>query len=88
MRIILLVVTFLFCTVSMANDNYKTSALYSPGCDEKQLKEIAGNALIKISKQQNWSKDTSGYILTLDLDKMTFMGLTQEMVKKKCFTRQ
>lgn len=62
-----------------------SSALYSPGCSQEQIKEMAGDALTKISKNQQWGNDSEGYIVTLDTDKMTFADLSKEMMKAGCF---
>lgn len=61
------------------------SAIYSPNCTAKQLKEMAGDALVKISKNQAWSNDTKGFIVTLDTDKMSFADLAKKMQKAGCF---
>ncbi len=45
--------------------NYQASSIYSPGCNKEQIKQLAGEALVKISSQQNWANDTEGFIVTL-----------------------
>lgn len=66
--------------------NVTTSAIMSPGCSAAQIKKLAGNALISISKQQHW-RTTHGYIIKLDTDKMKKHELIMKMNKEKCFTQ-
>ena len=91
-KILLSLTAILFMVQPLAandtkNPNHKTSALYSPGCNEKQLKTLAGDALIKISVKQNWANDTKGYIVTLDTVKLSYGSLTQKMASAKCFEK-
>ena len=75
---IIVIMSLLACQSVMAEGKQKlgTSAIYSPGCDKEQIKQLAGDALDKISEQQNWDQRTEGFIVTLDLNKMDFSALT------------
>lgn len=83
----LLYLVVLVPVLALAKKDYQTSALYSPSCDETALKKLAGKALIKISKQQNWANNTQGYIVTLDTSQLSFGDLTVKMAAKKCFNK-
>lgn len=73
--------------VAAEKQNFKSSAIYSPGCTKEQIKQLAGDALTKISEQQNWDNHVEGYIVTLDLNKMDFSALTTKMMKSKCYEK-
>lgn len=90
MKITLKLITLLALFISlpiMAGKNHKASAIYSPGCNIEQIKELVGDALIKISPQQSWDNNTEGFIVTLDLDKMDYSELTMKMMKAKCYEK-
>ncbi len=61
----------------------ESSALMSKNCDEAKIKELAGEALIKITVQ-DWGNDLKGFTVTLNADKMTMKELTDKMHAAGC----
>jgi len=59
----------------------QSSSVSSPKCNEKKLKTLTGDALIKIVKG-SWE---GGYTITLETSKMTFVQLTKKMMDAGCF---
>lgn len=85
----IIIMSLLVCQSVMAEEkqNLESSSIYSPGCDKEQIKQLAGEALVKISDQQNWDNRTEGFIVTLDLNKMDFSTLTTKMMQAKCYEK-
>lgn len=61
------------------------NAIFSPACSADDIKKIAEDALVNISERQNWGGQASGFLVTLNTDKMTFDTLTKAMQEKGCF---
>lgn len=62
---------------------HRTSAVMSPKCDEAKIRELAGDALIDIKKGDF---DTLiGFVVTLDVAKLDFAGLSHKMLDAGCF---
>ena len=55
-------------------------AILSKKCDAKKLKEIGGEAIVKVEKGA-WE---GGYNVTLKTDKMSWNDLMQKMAKAEC----
>lgn len=64
----------------------KSSAVYSPNCSAEDIRALAKDALVRISKNKTWGDNTKGFIVTLDLEQMSFSELTKKMHVKGCFT--
>lgn len=61
----------------------QTSAIMSPKCDEKKIKELAGDALVAIVKGDFGA--LNGFNVTLETSKMDFATLTKKMLDAGCF---
>lgn len=68
-------------------ENVDSSAIMSPNCSAEQIKEIAGDALISISKNQAWDDEVKGFIVSLDTNKLTYGDLAKKMMAAKCFDK-
>lgn len=62
-----------------------STAVMSPNCNEAQLKEIAGDALVSITENQSWDNEVKGFIISLDTNKMSYSDLIKKMQDKHCF---
>ena len=76
----------LFAYVAFA-ENVDSSAIMSPNCSAEQIKELAGDALLSISKNQSWGDEVKGYIISLDTSKLTYGELAKKMMTAKCFDK-
>lgn len=87
--LLLSLIALLISSVTFAKGSTQTSAVMSPGCDQQKIKDLAGNAFVKISKKQQWD-GTEGYIVTLKkLDhKDAFLGLTEKMASAGCYQKK
>jgi hypothetical protein len=56
----------------------------SPKCDEKKVRELAGDALVSIIKG-DFGNNLVGFNVTLDTAKMDFAVLTKKMLDAGCF---
>lgn len=81
------IATCLLATNIALADNVDSSAIMSPNCSEAQIKEIAGDALLSISKNQEWGDEVKGFIIALDTNKMTYGELAKKMLAAKCFDK-
>lgn len=68
-------------------DDVDAGAIMSPNCDADQIKDIAGDALLSISKNQSWGDEVKGYIVKLDTNKMSYNDLTRKMMQANCFDK-
>jgi len=83
-----LLLIFLICfSNAICAANSDSSAILSPNCSEADIKAIAGDALLSISKNQSWGDEVRGYIVTLDTDKLSYSELAGKMNKKGCFDK-
>lgn len=74
--LVLAIVTYVFAKP-------ETNAVMSNKCDEAKIRQITGEALIKI-EPQDWN-GVKGFIITLETDKMTFAELAQKMQAAGCY---
>ncbi len=80
-------VLFVILLLLMASTSYakeETNAVMSKSCDEAKVRELAGEALIKIVPQE-WAGGLKGFNITLDTSKLTFADLTKKMMEAGCF---
>jgi len=82
-KIFLIIVILFLASTTYVLAKPETSAVMSNKCDEAKIKQIAGDALIKIDPQ-DWG-DVKGFLVTLETDKMTFADLTKKMQEAGCF---
>ena len=68
----------LFAAPALAGE--ETNAVASPKCDADKIKELGGDAVVKVEKGA-WE---GGYNVTLDTDKLTFAGLIEKLVDAGC----
>lgn len=71
-------------TTPSKSPQHQTSAVLSPKCDEKKVRELAGDALISIVKG-DFGNSLIGFNITLDTAKMDFAALTKKMLDAGCF---
>lgn len=62
----------------------ESSALMSKNCDEKKIRELAGDAIVKIVAQ-DWGAEMKGFNVTINAGKMSMKELTDKMQAAKCF---
>lgn len=62
----------------------QTSAVMSNHCDETQVKSLAGDALISITKGEWGDASLKGFNVTLDTTKMDFGALTKKLLDAGC----
>ena len=83
-KIFLAVILFVLSISTPVFAKPETSSVSSPKCDEAKLKQLCGDAFVKIEKAQ-WSGDLRGFNVTLETSKMTFGELTKKMLNAGCF---
>lgn len=83
MKKVMIMFSLLLAVASASYAKEESSALMSKNCDEAKIKELAGNALIKITSQ-DWGNGLKGFTVTLDSDKMTMKDLTDKMHAAGC----
>lgn len=71
-------------TSTSKSPQHQTSAVLSPKCDEKKVRELAGDALVSIIKG-DFGNNLVGFNVTLDTAKMDFAVLTKKMLDAGCF---
>ncbi|MBU0505390.1 MAG: hypothetical protein ABII18_06285 [bacterium] len=79
-----LVVYSIVYLVPKVQAEQQTNAVMSKSCDEAKIREIAGDAIIKIEAKQ-WTAELRGFNITLDLNKLSFADLTKKMLDAGCF---
>ena len=77
-----LLVAMMFSFSALAKE--ETSALMSKTCDEKKIRELAGDAIVKI-EAQDWGAGLKGFTVTINADKMSMKELTEKMQAAKCY---
>lgn len=82
-KLFFIFVLILFPLLGFAEQS--TSAILSPKCDEAKLREIAGEALIKIIETTSLEGGGKIYSITLEITKLTFGDLTKKMMEQGCF---
>lgn len=83
-KIIVFLSFFILAITTLVLAKPETSAVMSNKCDEAKIRQIAGDALIKI-EPQDWGNGVKGFIITLETDKMTFAQLAQKMNENGCY---
>jgi hypothetical protein len=66
-----------------AQAKQESRAVLSNKCDVAKLRQIAGEALVRIGPGPGGNAKI--HTITLDTSKLTFQQLTQKMVKAGCF---
>lgn len=63
---------------------HKAYAVYSPSCPQDKVIEIAGNALINISRVK-FAEGLYSFNVTIDTEKMTYKDLIKKMEMGGCY---